>query len=153
MTTAVCEVTGSAVGLDVFLDEFDGFVDRLIDQLAPVRFSVPAGAAGSDGPAPPACISVPAATDVDADIDRDATGSHHGEGRTLFQLLDAPAGVVDEPRLLAVLKTGVAGACHSNCVSPEWSIIGPPFGRAEGVFCEQDHAGVGGREVGGTTVG
>ena len=44
-------------------------------------------------------------------------------------------------------------ACHSNCVSPEWSIIGPPFGRAEGVFCEQDHAGVGGREVGGTTVG
>ena len=107
MTAAVCEVTGSAVGLDVFLDEFDGFVDRLIDQLAPVRFSVPAGAAGSDGPAPPACISVPAATDVDADIDRDATESHHGEGRTLFQLLDAPAGVVDEPRLLAVLKTGV----------------------------------------------
>ena len=73
MTAAVCEVTGSAVGLDVFLDEFDGFVDRLIDQLAPVRFSVPAGAAGSDGPAPPACISVPAATDVDADIDRDGT--------------------------------------------------------------------------------
>ena len=53
MTAAVCEVTGSAVGLDVFLDEFDGFVDRLIDQLAPVPVSVPAGAAGSVGLAPP----------------------------------------------------------------------------------------------------
>ena len=108
MTAAVCEVTGSAVGLDVFLDEFDGFVDRLIDQLAPVPVSVPAGAAGSVGLAPPVCIPVPAATAAGADIDRDATESHHGGGRTLFHLLDAPAGVVDEPRLLAVLKTGVA---------------------------------------------
>ncbi|MGK2880129.1 MAG: DUF222 domain-containing protein [Mycobacterium sp.] len=32
------------------------------------------------------------------------------------------------------------GACHSNCVSPGWSIIGPPFGRTEGVFCDEDHA-------------
>lgn len=27
-------------------------------------------------------------------------------------------------------------ACHSICVSPGWSIIGPPFGRTEGVFCD-----------------
>ncbi len=31
-------------------------------------------------------------------------------------------------------------ACHSICVSPGWSIIGPPLGRAEGVFCDEDHA-------------
>jgi hypothetical protein len=30
-------------------------------------------------------------------------------------------------------------ACHSICVSPRWSIIGPPFGRTEGVFCDQGH--------------
>ena len=34
-------------------------------------------------------------------------------------------------------------ACHSICVSPGWSIIGPPFGRTEGVFCDEDHAGAG----------
>jgi hypothetical protein len=30
-------------------------------------------------------------------------------------------------------------ACHSICVSPGWSIIGPPFGRTEGVICDQGH--------------
>jgi hypothetical protein len=30
-------------------------------------------------------------------------------------------------------------ACHSICVSPGWSIIGSPFGRTEGVFCDQGH--------------
>ncbi|EID14373.1 putative transposase [Mycobacterium xenopi RIVM700367] len=34
------------------------------------------------------------------------------------------------------------GACHSICVSPGWSIIGPPSGRTEGVFCDEGH-GVG----------
>jgi hypothetical protein len=28
-------------------------------------------------------------------------------------------------------------ACHSICVSPGWSSIGPLFGRAEGVFCDE----------------
>lgn len=35
------------------------------------------------------------------------------------------------------------GACHSICVSPGWSKIGPPLGRTEGVFCDEDHAVVG----------
>ncbi|UMB71661.1 hypothetical protein [Mycobacterium paraterrae] len=34
-------------------------------------------------------------------------------------------------------------ACHSICVSPGWSKIGPPLGRTEGVFCDEDHAVVG----------
>ncbi len=28
-------------------------------------------------------------------------------------------------------------ACHSTCVSPGWSIIGPPSGRTEGVICDE----------------
>ncbi|UQX12535.1 hypothetical protein [Candidatus Mycobacterium methanotrophicum] len=37
----------------------------------------------------------------------------------------------------------VLGACHSICVSLGWSIIGPPLGRTEGVFCDQGHASAG----------
>jgi len=44
-------------------------------------------------------------------------------------------------------------ACHSICVSPGWSIIGPPFGRTEGVICDQGHSVVGFEEVGGSTTG
>jgi hypothetical protein len=33
----------------------------------------------------------------------------------------------------------IGGACHAICVSPGWSIIGSPFGRTGGVFCDQDH--------------
>jgi transposase len=37
-------------------------------------------------------------------------------------------------------NTRVYWACHSICVSPRWSIIGSPFGRTEGVFCDQGHS-------------
>ena len=67
---------------------------------------------------------------------------------------EVPAELVDErsraariAQALEELKADTAvraaerdGACHSICVSPGWSIIGPPFGRTEGVFCDQDHA-------------
>ena len=49
--------------------------------------------------------------------------------------------------------TRFLGACHSICVSPGWSIIGPPFGRTEGVFCDEDHAIAGSGEVGGAAAG
>ncbi len=49
-----------------------------------------------------------------------------------------------ESALVADLNTIEASrACHSICVSPGWSIIGPPLGRTEGAFCDQDHAGAG----------
>lgn len=44
-------------------------------------------------------------------------------------------------------------ACHSFCVSPGWSIIGPPFGRTQGVICDQGHNVAGLGEVGGSAAG
>jgi len=48
-------------------------------------------------------------------------------------------------------------ACHSICVNPGWSIIGPPFVRTEGVICDQGHnvagSGEGGSAVGGDGLG
>ena len=56
---------------------------------------------------------------------------------------DAAAGGDEVFRDLVAARivepTSKVGACHSNCVSPGWFIIGPLFGRTEGVFCDQDH--------------
>nr|WP_235660374.1 helix-turn-helix domain-containing protein [Mycolicibacterium gilvum] len=70
------------------------------------------------------------------------------------------AGWMDEgwsPKLISqVLAETYAGdkrACHSICVSPGWSKIGPPFGRTEGVICDQGHSVVGFGKVGGSATG
>ena len=42
-----------------------------------------------------------------------------------------------------VILAHLGWACHSICVSPGWSIIGPPFGRTEGVVCDQGHRVIG----------
>jgi len=59
--------------------------------------------------------------------------------------VEVPVGVIVSPvsDLAATAAYVEARACHSICLIPGWSVIGPPFGRAEGVFCDKDHAGVG----------
>ena len=79
-----------------------------------------------------------------------ARGGAANDGRAMGSFIDEcvaaiPAGCQGNYRLwLRVDSAGyqqqVIGACHSICVSPGWSIIGPPLGGAEGVFCDEDHA-------------
>ena len=40
-------------------------------------------------------------------------------------------------------RYGSIRACHDFCVSPGWSIIGSPFGRIEGAFCDEGYTPLG----------
>jgi len=72
-------------------------------------------------------------------------GSHPGAGRSRRAGGGRKRAEVHDETLVAAFESLIdpvtrGGACHSICVSPGWSIIGPPLGGAEGVFCDEDHA-------------